>query len=306
MIGNRGAPPLAGRIDVAAATAGRAEHPRVDSAISAYRSRPGLAEERRTRGGGHAFRLRVRRQGDREPADGDLRCLRIVRHAGAGRFHGADAQPVRRLPGPGVRGCRQHRPWNLLFAKRLAGRRRDGRGRFRDSLFRGDQRLLRRSFLAAPHRPNGPRGPRAALASLVDELDWLLSFLAPPADLPSLELCREENAEAVAATVAALRASASTLAGVDERPDFQRIEVARDAVARALVQQIPELPPALGDGGFGSALEAPFRVRVISYSGRQVAGYALLASGRAAPELDELDVAGGDFVARPTRDTLLA
>ena len=165
---------------------------------------------------------------------------------------------------------------------------------------------LRRSFLAAPHRPNGPTGPMAALASLVDELDWLLSFLAPPADLPSLELCREENAEAVAATVAALRASAWTLAGVDERPDFQRIEVARDAVARALVQQIPELPPALGDGGFGSALEAPFRVRVISYSGRQVAGYALLASGRAAPELDELDVAGEDFVARPTRDTLLA
>ena len=164
---------------------------------------------------------------------------------------------------------------------------------------------LRRSFLAAPHRPNGPTGPMAALASLVDELDWLLSFLAPRADLPSLELCREENAEAVAATVAALRASASTLAGGDERPDFQRIEVARDAVARALVQQIPELPPALGDG-FGSALEAPFRVRVISYSARQVAGYALLASGRAAPELDELDVAGGDFVARPTRDTLLA
>jgi uncharacterized membrane protein YccC len=165
---------------------------------------------------------------------------------------------------------------------------------------------LRRSFLAAPHRPNGPTGPMAALASLVDELDWLLSFLAPRADLPSLELCREENAEAVAATVAALRASASTLAGGDERPDFQRIEAARDAVARALVQQIPELPPALGDDGFGSALEAPFRVRVISYSARQVAGYALLASGRAAPELDELDVAGGDFVARPTRDTLLA
>jgi uncharacterized membrane protein YccC len=165
---------------------------------------------------------------------------------------------------------------------------------------------VRRSFLAAPHRPNGPTGPMAALASLVDELDWLLSFLAPRADLQSLELCREENAEAVAATVAALRASASTLAGGDERPDFQRIEVARDAVARALVQRIPELPPALGDDGFGSALEAPFRVRVISYSARQVAGYALLASGRTAPELDELDVAGGDFVARPTRDTLLA
>jgi uncharacterized membrane protein YccC len=165
---------------------------------------------------------------------------------------------------------------------------------------------LRRSFLAAPHRPNGPTGPTAALASLVDELDWLLSFLAPRADLPSLDLCKEENAEAVAATVAALRASAATLAGGDERPDFQRIEVARDAVARALVRRISELPPAPDDDGFWSALEPPFRVRVISYSGRQVAGYALLASGMAAPELDESDVAGGDFVTRPTRGTLLA
>jgi uncharacterized membrane protein YccC len=165
---------------------------------------------------------------------------------------------------------------------------------------------LRRTFLAAPHRPNGPTGPTAALASLVDELDWLLSFLAPRADLPSLDLCGEENAEAVAATVAALRASAATLAGGDERPNFQRIELARDAVAQALVRRISELPPALDDDRFGSALEPPFRVRVISYSARQVAGYALLASGIAAPELDELDVAGGEFVTRPTRGALLA
>jgi Fusaric acid resistance protein-like len=149
-------------------------------------------------------------------------------------------------------------------------------------------------------------GPTAALASLVDELDWLLSFLVRRADLPSLDLCGEENAEAVAATVAALRASAATLAGVGERPNFQRIEVARDAVARALVRRISELPPALDVDGFGSALETPFRVRVISYSARQVAGYALLASGMAAPELDELDVAGGDFVTRPTRGSILA
>src|SRR2546427_2480677 len=48
--------------------------------------------------------------------------------------------------------------------------------------------VLRRNFLAAPHRPAGPTGPTAALASLVDELDWLLTFLVPRA--VSLELCR--------------------------------------------------------------------------------------------------------------------
>jgi uncharacterized membrane protein YccC len=165
---------------------------------------------------------------------------------------------------------------------------------------------LGRSFLGAPHRPNGPTGPTAALASLVDELDWLLSFLSPRLDLPSLDLGREENAEAMSASVAALRASAATLAGADERPNFQRIEAARDAVARALVRRISELPPVLDDDGFESALEPAFRVRVISYSARQVAGYALLASGIPAPELDELDVAGGDFVTRSTRDALQA
>jgi uncharacterized membrane protein YccC len=124
--------------------------------------------------------------------------------------------------------------------------------------------------------------------------------------LPSLDLGREENAEAMSASVAALRASAATLAGADERPNFQRIEAARDAVARALVRRISELPPVLDDDGFESALEPAFRVRVISYSARQVAGYALLASGIPAPELDELDVAGGDFVTRSTRDALQA
>jgi hypothetical protein len=400
MIGNRGAPPLAGRIDVAAGTAGRAQHPRVDSAISAYGSGAGLAEERRTRGGGHAFSLRVSRQGDREPADGHLRCLRIVRHAGAGRFHRADAQPVRpylalacvgagnivlgtfcsrnawlaaaamamvgfailfsgvingyfaaagtsalltfilpltipgsfsevpaRLEGWGLAAAAAICAHMLLWPTRPRATLRSDAARAccaladlaeteladdsstipsRTAAAREAVEGLRRSFLAAPHRPNGPTGPTAALASLVDELDWLLSFLAPQADLPSLDLCREENAEAVAATVAALRASAATLAGGNERPDFQRIEVARDAVAQALVRRISELPPPLDDDGFGSALEPPFRVRVISYSARQVAGYALLASGIAAPELDELDVAGGDYVTRPTRGSLLA
>jgi uncharacterized membrane protein YccC len=166
--------------------------------------------------------------------------------------------------------------------------------------------VLRRRFVVAPHRPIGPSGPTAALAALVDELDWLLSFLVPGADLPSLELCREENAETVAATVAALRASAATLTGGDERPDFERIEVARDAVARALVRRISELPRSTDEDRFGSVLEPPFRVRVISYSARQVAGYALLASGIAAPELDELDVAGRDSGTQPTRATLQA
>jgi len=47
---------------------------------------------------------------------------------------------------------------------------------------------LGRRLLGSQHRPTGPTGPTVALASLPDELDWLLSFLAPSAELSALEL----------------------------------------------------------------------------------------------------------------------
>jgi uncharacterized membrane protein YccC len=158
---------------------------------------------------------------------------------------------------------------------------------------------LRRRLLATPHRPAGPTGPTAALASLVDELDWLLSFLVPRAG--SLELCRDENGEAMAATVSVLRASAVRLDGGEEQPDLHRLDEAREAVARALVRRIRELPSVPDEEALLAALDPAFRVRASSYSARQVAGYALLASGAATPGFDDLDVAGSDHVARPAR-----
>jgi uncharacterized membrane protein YccC len=165
---------------------------------------------------------------------------------------------------------------------------------------------LRRRFLATPHRPTGPTGPIAALASLVDELDWLLTFLVPPADPLPLELCREENAEAMAAAIAVLRVSAARLDGRDERPDVAQLDAAREAVAQALAGRIPELPPVSDGQALESALEPAFRVRSISYSVRQIAGYALVASGAAAPELDESDVVLWDSVGRRARSALQA
>ncbi len=160
---------------------------------------------------------------------------------------------------------------------------------------------LRRGYLAAPHRPSGPIGPTAALASLVDELDWLKSFLLPAPAFSSVALGREENVEALAATIGVLRASAATLTGSDVRPVFRRLDAARDALASALARRISQSPASLDDELLGSAVEPTFRIRAVSYSARQVAGYALLASGKPAPELDELDVAGGDVASRPAR-----
>jgi len=55
-----------------------------------------------------------------------------------------------------------------------------------------------------------------------------------------------------------------------------------------------------------ATLDPAFRARASSYSARQVAGYALLASGAAATGFDDLDVAGPDRNARPARAAVQA
>jgi len=149
---------------------------------------------------------------------------------------------------------------------------------------------LGRSFLGTQHRPTGPTVPTAALAALPDELDWLLSFLTPSAELPALERACAEDAEALAATAALLRMSAARLEGGDERPDFARLDAARVAVARALVRRLPELPEPTREDTLPAAIEPPFRIRAVTYSARQVAGYVLLATGAHAPELGQDDL----------------
>ena len=143
---------------------------------------------------------------------------------------------------------------------------------------------LGRTFLGTQHRPTGPTASTAALSSLPDELDWLLSFLTPGPELPALEVASAEDEEALAATAAVLRVSATRLEGGDERPDFARLDAARDAVAHVLIQRLPEVPDL-------DTLDPPFRIRVVTYSARQIGGYALLATGADTPELGHRDIA---------------
>ncbi|HEX3687360.1 MAG TPA: hypothetical protein VHU60_07230, partial [Gaiellaceae bacterium] len=98
---------------------------------------------------------------------------------------------------------------------------------------------LRRSFLGSQHRPAGPMAATAALAALPDELDWLLSFLEAP-----LEISCPEDEEALASAAAVLRASIDRLEGGHSQADFDRLEQARDDVARAFIGRLPELPPS--------------------------------------------------------------
>jgi Fusaric acid resistance protein-like len=147
---------------------------------------------------------------------------------------------------------------------------------------------LGRRLLSMQHGPTGPTGPMAALASLPDELDWLLSFVAPEQEA-QLELACAEDREAMMAAAAVLRASADRLEGRDGQPDFERLEKAREAVAEALRRRLPELPPDMRAGEVPRALDAPFRIRALTYAARQAAAYGLLASGVEVPELDRVD-----------------
>jgi uncharacterized membrane protein YccC len=151
----------------------------------------------------------------------------------------------------------------------------------------GALRRLRAEYLAAPHKPSGPTGPQAALNSLVDELDWIFAILAPPAQLPALYVCPDENADAVAAVVGALRATAATLDGHDERPDLGRLRVTRHALAQALARSILALRSGSDDEQITEALESAFRIRALSGASEQAARYALFATGRDAGELEE-------------------
>jgi uncharacterized membrane protein YccC len=160
-------------------------------------------------------------------------------------------------------------------------------------------RNLRRSFLGTPHRVSGATGPQAAFGALVDALGWLLSFIAPPGERPGLSVCERENEDAVAAAVDALRTSASVLEGAPVRPDVERLDETREALARALARRIPELPTTPGDEMLVATLRPAFRIRALSFGARQVAVDSLQVVGARPAQPDDRRPAYVEAVARP-------
>jgi uncharacterized membrane protein YccC len=151
---------------------------------------------------------------------------------------------------------------------------------------------LARRFLGSQHRPAGAAAATAALASFPDELGWLVSFLEPSSERPPLTIACAEDEEALAAIGSVLRASGARLATGGGEIELARLDAARVAVARAVMRRLPELPADLDEGALTSSLEQPFRIRVAASSARQLAGYALLATGGEVPAYDEREPAG--------------
>jgi uncharacterized membrane protein YccC len=153
---------------------------------------------------------------------------------------------------------------------------------------REDVAALRRQFVSTPYRPTAATGSAEALAFLGDELAWFLS-IALARDDPSAAAsppCAKENREVLAAVVSSLQASAAILDGREERPDLDRLDRARDAVAEALASEIWEQPAKPDDPALLRALEPSFRMRELSLAAREIGQNALRAAGLEAPEVD--------------------
>lgn len=201
--------------------------------------------------------------------------------------HGAD---VHREPAAAVRSVAEVLDWD---AGQLAER---------GPVARDAVKGLERRLWGTQQRPTGPTGPLAALASLPGELGWLLSLLSPPAEAGAPERAwAAENEEAMAAAASVLRVAAERLEGREVRPDFARLDAALEAVAPELVKRLPDLASDAPASSVAEVLAPPFQIRAVTYSARQVAGYALRAAGAAAPELDWPDPGS-----RPKRSLLRA
>jgi uncharacterized membrane protein YccC len=167
-----------------------------------------------------------------------------------------------------------------------------------------------------PHRPTGPIRSTAALGGVIDELGWLSQSMTYLAKSPPGELCMDENSATLQAVAAVLRASAAELSGRPELsttgPDGQqpveRLEVARETAAQQLARRISALPEVPDEESLQAMVDRGFRVHAISYTTRQIAAYARVASPQGGPplagvpRLDELTATPGPaIVGRPAR-----
>lgn len=148
---------------------------------------------------------------------------------------------------------------------------------------REQSRRLAGDFLGSQHRPAGPTEATAALAAIPDELDWLLSFLAPTAEQDALRAGSGEEAEDLAAAAALLRAGADRLEGGSARGDFERLDAAQHDLVVALKRRLPDVTWTAGATSVPPELARSFRVRAAASAARQLGVYAMHATSGNVP-----------------------
>jgi uncharacterized membrane protein YccC len=150
-------------------------------------------------------------------------------------------------------------------------------------------RSLARSFLGSQHRPVGPTEATAALASLPDELDWLLSFLAPKGEEGVLRPASNAEVVALAAAAAVLRASADRLDGGSANADFERLDAAQHDLVVSIKQRLSDLTWSRDGSVLPPELARSFRVRAAASAARQLAVHAMRATAGNVPPDEKID-----------------
>ncbi len=159
----------------------------------------------------------------------------------------------------------------------------------RSEAAREKARSLSRSFLGSQHRPAGPTDATAALAALPDELDWLLSFLAPKGEESVLAPATDAELEVLAAAAAVLRASADRLDGGSAGADFERLDAAQHELVVSIKQRLSDLTWGSDGSVLPPELARSFRVRAAASAARQLAVHALRATAGNVPLDDRID-----------------
>jgi uncharacterized membrane protein YccC len=134
-------------------------------------------------------------------------------------------------------------------------------------------------FTATPYRPTGLRAPDEALANVVELLEWCTSLVADAVrERPDVRAGAAAERDLLEAAGAVLRDVASLLAGVNRRPDLDRLESSRAHSLASLGQA------SQNRASFRDHARLGFHAQAIAVVVLAIAGDALVAARLADPE----------------------
>jgi len=142
-------------------------------------------------------------------------------------------------------------------------------------------RSVRQRFLQTPHRPTGPTGSAAAVAALIEELGWLVSQFWRPG--PSLgEGAGPGPARVRAASVSLLEQTSRMILTHEGTVSTTELDEARQDLIHEFAARVAKEDEDREE--IMEDLARTFRLRLLSFSVAEIAGFANVASGgRDAP-----------------------
>lgn len=138
-------------------------------------------------------------------------------------------------------------------------------------------KAVRQRFLATPHRPTGPTGSAAAVAGLIEELEWTSSQFWRAG--PSIgDDAGPAAARARHACAAVLRETAGVIRGRDGIVSTVELDQERHDLIQDFSRRVASSGRKTDE--LETDLARTFRLRLLSFSVADIAGFANVATGR--------------------------